>query len=260
MEEAQVANAARLLVAARRTGKRMPGLPDDCKPLSASDANDIIDEVTRQMGEPVAGWKISFIYRSGEKAFRAPLFTSRVFASPARIPLSLTPSLLVEPEVTFRLTRDLPARERLYRHEEVADALEACASLEVVDTRFDTANRSIPQILRNRRIEAYCDHIANGAFVVGEAQKHWRDLEFATMPVRVSTDANILVETIGGHPFLDPFPAAVVLVNELRRGSGLQTGQVMATGAFSGFFPVQANQPIVAEFEGVGRATAMFVS
>jgi 2-keto-4-pentenoate hydratase len=103
-------------------------------------------------------------------------------------------------------------------------------------------------------------HIANGAFVVGEAQKHWRDLEFATMPVRVSTDANILVETIGGHPFLDPFPAAVVLVNELRRGSGLQTGQVMATGAFSGFFPVQANQPIVAEFEGVGRATAMFVS
>jgi hypothetical protein len=57
-----------------------------------------------------------------------------------------------------------------------------------VDTRFDTTNRSILQVLGDRRIEAYCDHIANGAFVVGEAQKDWRD--FVTMPVRVSTGDN----------------------------------------------------------------------
>ena len=44
------------------------------------------------MGEPIAGWKISFVYKPREKAFRAPLFASRVFASPARVPLSLTPS------------------------------------------------------------------------------------------------------------------------------------------------------------------------
>jgi 2-keto-4-pentenoate hydratase len=48
-------------------------------------------------------------------------------------------------------------------------------------------------------------------------------------------------------------------LNELRRGPGLQAGQVVATGSFSGFFPVQANQQIVADFDGIGQATAMLV-
>ena len=61
MEPAKVRDAARLLVEARRTGKRVPGLPQECKPVTATDANAIIDEVTRQMGEPIVGWKISFV-------------------------------------------------------------------------------------------------------------------------------------------------------------------------------------------------------
>jgi 2-keto-4-pentenoate hydratase len=261
MEPAKVRDAARLLVEARRTGKRVPGLPQECKPVTATDANAIIDEVTRQMGEPIVGWKISFVYKPREKAFRAPLFASRVFASPARVPLSLTPSLLIEPEITFRLTRDLPGRERLYRPEEIGDAVEAFASLEIVDTRFDTTNRTIEQMLNERasRVEAYSDHITNGAFVIGQARKDWRDLDFAVMRMRMSADDETIVETEGGHAFVDPFPGVVVLANELRRGPGLQAGQVVATGSFSGFFPVQANQRITAEFDGVGQATAMLV-
>ena len=56
MEPAKVRDAARLLVEARRTGNRVPGLPQGCRPGTAADANAIIDEVTRQMGEPIAGW------------------------------------------------------------------------------------------------------------------------------------------------------------------------------------------------------------
>jgi len=79
------------------------------------------------------------------------------------------------------------------------------------------------------------------------------------MRMRMSADDETIVETVGGHAFVDPFPGVVVLANELRRGPGLQAGQVVATGSFSGFFPVQANQRITAEFEGVGQATAMLV-
>jgi len=39
----------------------------------------------------------------------------------------------------------------------------------------------------------------------------------------------------------------------------MKAGQVIATGSFSGFFPVEIGQQIIAEFEGVGSATAMFV-
>jgi 2-keto-4-pentenoate hydratase len=39
----------------------------------------------------------------------------------------------------------------------------------------------------------------------------------------------------------------------------MKAGQVVATGSFSGFFPVEVGQEIVAEFEGIGTASATFV-
>ncbi len=49
------------------------------------------------------------------------------------------------------------------------------------------------------------------------------------------------------------------MANQLRHGPGLKAGQVVATGSFSGFFPVEIDQEIVADFEGVGKAVATFV-
>ena len=262
MEQAKVAEAARLLVEARRTGRRIGELPRDCKPPTAADANQIIDAISEALDEAVAGWKITFLYKPREKPFRCPLFASRVFASPARIPQSLTPSLCIEPEVTFRAIRDLPPRAAVYRAEEVAAAVEACPSFEVVDTRFDTSNRTIRQMLNERSslIEAYADHITSGAFIVGPALKDWRDLDFARMRVTMRKDDTLIVETDGGHAFIDPFLPVVVMVNELRLGPGLKAGQIVATGSFSGFFPVELGQRITAEFAGLGRVEAMFVA
>jgi 2-keto-4-pentenoate hydratase len=53
--------------------------------------------------------------------------------------------------------------------------------------------------------------------------------------------------------------ALVVLANELRSGPGLKAGQVLATGSFSGYFPVEAGQVVTAEFEHIGRVQATFV-
>ena len=40
----------------------------------------------------------------------------------------------------------------------------------------------------------------------------------------------VLVESVGGHAFVDPFLPVVVLVNHLRHGPGLRAGQLVATG------------------------------
>jgi 2-keto-4-pentenoate hydratase len=261
MDASKVADAAELLVEARRTGRPIEELPPACRPATAAEANAIVDEVTRRLGEPIAGWKISFLYKPREVPFRAPLLASRVFASPARIPVSLTPSRFIEPEITFRLLQDLPARAKPYRPEEVAAAVEACASTEIVDTRFDSTRRTLRQRLNERltMVEAYADHVTNGAFVIGQSRKDWRDIDFATMRVSMRAGDKSIVESVGGHAFIDPFLPVVVLVNELRRGPGLKAGQVVATGSFSGYFPVEAGQQVVADFEGVGQALATFV-
>jgi len=261
MEHAKAVEAARLLVEARRTGVPIKELPQDIRPLVAAESNQIVNEVTKMLGHDVAGWKITFLYKPREVPFQAPIYSPLMFSSPAKVPVSLTPSLFIEPEITFRLLADLPPRDKLYRTEEVASVVEACPSMEIVDTRFDVKYRTIRQRLNERAtlVEAYADNQTNGAFIIGAGVRDWRDIDFGATRVRMSADDKTIVETIGGHAFVDPFPPVVILANQLRKGAGLKAGQIVATGSFSGFFPVEIGQQIVADFEGVGQAKAMFV-
>ena len=262
MEPARVTEAAELLATARRTGKPLRELPAACKPTNAADVNAIVDAVTARLDETIIGWKIGFLYSPRQKPLICPLFKSRVFDSPARVPLSLTPSRSIEPEISFRLIRDLGPRAAAYTVEEVAAAVVACASLEIIDTRFDTQYRSIRQMLDDKmtRLEALADHNTCGAYIVGPGRADWRDFDFAELRVVMKTSTRTIVESIGGHAFRDPFLPCVVLANEMRRREGLKTGEILVTGSFTGFFEVEADEPVTANFVGFGSAEATFAS
>jgi 2-keto-4-pentenoate hydratase len=261
MDQDKVVQAARLLAEARRTGVPIKELPEECRPTAAAEANAICAETTRLLGEEIGGWKITFLYKPREVPFLCHLFKALIFDSPARVPARLTPSLCIESEITFRLLADLPPRAAVYKPEEVAAAVEACPSMEIVDTRFDTRYKTVRQRLNERAtlIEANADYITSGAFVVGQGVKSWREIDFSVVRVRMTADDKTVFESIGGHAFRDPFLPVVVMANELRRGPGLKAGQLVATGSFAGFFPVQIGQRIVSNFEGVGQVEAMFV-
>lgn len=261
MDAARIQQAAQLFVQARRTGVPFRELPAECKPANTADVNAIIDAVTEQLDESIGGWKIGFAYSPRQKPYICPLFDSRLFKSPARVPLSLTPNLKIEPEISFQLLQDLPARAKPYKFAEVAEVVVACPSLEIVDTRFDTSHRTIRQMLDDRkaRLEAWADHNTCGAYIVGEGRRDWQDFDFAAMRAVMRTPDRVIVETVGGHAFVDPFLPCVVLANEMRHRGGLRAGHVLVTGSFSGFFEVKANEPVTAAFEGFGSAVATFV-
>jgi 2-keto-4-pentenoate hydratase len=261
MNPSNVASAARVLLEARRTGVGIKEFPADCKPLTAADANQIVEAVTREIDDQIAGWKITFLYKPREQPFRAPVFKSCVFSSPAKVPGKFSPSRLIEPEIVFRLTRDLPPRAAVYQAEEVAAAVEACLAFEIIATRFDTSTRTLRDMLNQRatQVEAFADHITGGAFVIGPPIKDWTSVDFAKLRISMKADDRLIVETVGGHAFVNPFLPVVVLANELRDKGGLKAGQFVATGSFSGYFPVEVGQLVVAEFEGVGRIEATFV-
>ncbi|HVO87612.1 MAG TPA: hypothetical protein VMV45_03645 [Casimicrobiaceae bacterium] len=261
-----IAQAAALFVTARRTGTPLAALPEACRPMNTADVNAIVDAVTerltREDGETIGGWKIGFVYSPRQKPMICPLFESRLFPSPARVPRARVPSLRIEPEISFRLIRDLPARTAPYRPAEVADALVACPSLEMVDTRFDTQRRTLREMIDNpkSRLEAMADHNTTGAYITAEGRADWQSFDFASMRVVMRTPSRVLVETIGGHAFVDPFLPCVVLVNEMRHRGGVRAGELLVTGSFSGFFAVEADEPVTAEFEGFGSARATFSS
>jgi 2-keto-4-pentenoate hydratase len=266
MDAEAVREAARMFVDARRTRHPIAELPERCRPAGTAEVNAITDAVTdtltKEDGEVIGGWKIGLVYSPRQVPMICPLFESRLFESPARVPLALTPSLRIEPEISFRLTRDLPAREAQYRPDEVADALVACASLEIIDTRFDTSRRTIRQMLDDKRsrLEAMADHNTTGAYITATGRADWQAFDFAAMRVVMRTPDRVLVETVGGHAFSDPFLPCVVLVNAMRRGRGLRTGELLVTGSFSGFFEVEPDVPVTADFEGFGTAQATFAS
>ena len=262
MDQTKVAKAAQLLVEARRSGVPLRELPPECRPSSVTETNQVIDEITRLHGESIGGWKIAFMNRPREKPYRAPLFSSLILKSPAQVPLAFIPSLQIEFEIMFRLLDDLPPRAGLYRPAELADAVEACASLEIIHTRFDASYRSIHEMLavRSTQMEVNCDHITNGAVVIGDARRDWQKFDFADLPVRMTCGNRVVVENRGGHAFTDPFLPVVVLANALRHGPGMKKGQIVVTGSFTSHHKVEADQPIVGEFVGFGKAEAMFVS
>jgi 2-keto-4-pentenoate hydratase len=80
--------------------------------------------------------------------------------------------------------------------------------------------------------------------------------------MRVTMDAGgeRLVDTVGGHPLVDPFISTIPLVNTLRRKGGLTAGQLLASHSYSGFLSVVPDVPIVSTFTGFEPIEAVFKS
>jgi 2-keto-4-pentenoate hydratase len=161
----------------------------------------------------------------------------------------------MECEISFRLTRDLPARAAEYSEAEVFDALEGCAAFELVDSRF----KDLKSAMENRPYEFYADHIANGAMVFGTFRNDWQKFDFTRTRVSMKQGGRTIIAKTGGHPTGNPAIPAVVLANLRRDTTGLKAGTFIVTGSFTGFHSVELDQPVTGEFEGFGTMEATIV-
>lgn len=253
MDQSAIDELAQTFMRARRTGERLDELPARLAPKNFADSCAVMDAVDRLVGERIVGTKIAA--KPGAEVVYAPLAAGRVFDSPARVPVALTPSQYMECEISFRLTRDLPARQKEYSEQEVFDALEACAAFELVDSRF----RDLNAAMAKTPYEFYADHIANGAMVFGAFRKDWQKFDFGQTRVSMKQGTKTIIAKTGGHPTVNPAKPAVVLANLRRTTTGLKAGWFIVTGSFTGFHPVELNTPVTGEFDGFGTMKATIV-
>ncbi len=249
LDSRQIAEAAGLLVEARRSGRRLEALPPSLQPQSVREAHAIQDAVTRALGERGGGWKASEPPES--EVQRGVLFARLIFLSPARIPAELAPLLGVEAEIAFRLSADLPAREKDYAREEVARAVVALPAIEVVDSRF-------ADFTKRTSFERLADHGLNGAFIAGAGVPGWRALELAHLRVTLTMGGRTIVDHVGGHPTGDPLGTAVAFVNAMRTAGGLRQGELVTTGSCTGMNFAKPGDEVRAQFEGLGDAAVTF--
>ncbi len=243
----EVAEAARLLVQGRRTGSRIAALP--VQPGSVDEAHAVQDAVAAQLGEPIGAFKANA--PPNEEPTRGLIYARSIRPSPAPVPAAEVPDCGVEGEVAFRFTRDLPPRAEPYTRDEVEDAVEACAAIEVITSRFqDPTARSA--------LEKLADCVSNGGFVPGTPVQDWRGLNLGSIHVALLVNDQVVLEQDGGHPTGDPLGVAVELVNMMRRGAGVRAGQFVTCGSCTGLRFLKPGDRCAVRFDGLGSAEVTF--
>jgi 2-keto-4-pentenoate hydratase len=256
----QVRVAADTLVALREGRLEIAALPADVTPENTADVQRIINAVSERVDRPVRGWKTYTVYKPMNPPMYAPIYD--VFPNGSEIPVEISPSRLIEPEIMFRVDRDLPAHDRNYEVSDIMESVTGIVGFEVIGSRF-RARRSPDDSAsaggQGSLLGSLSDHLANGCIVVGDAIPNWREVAFEDVRLRFTEDDRELVSVVGCHPFDNPFLPVVVGVNRLRRHLGVHEGDIIVTNSSTSFVPARAGSLVRATYEGVGDVTATFV-
>ena len=250
MERNSIARAARLFVAARRTGHRLDRLPEDARPRDDAGSLAIQRATVAELNDSVAGWKVGATPEHG--LLVGLLVRSRVFANAADIPSRDMPMLGVEAEIAFRFDQALPRRKRDYEREEIEAAITAFPAIEIVDSRFQ-------DYFGTPSIERAADFMSNGGFVIGGLCPTWRSLHLPDLEACLSIDGIDRVRRVGGHPAGDPVKPVVDFMNHLGQWEDVPEGAVITTGSCTGLEFANPGSVVAVTFEGIGSVSCHFV-
>ena len=144
----------------------------------------------------------------------------------------------IEPEIAFRLGRDVDGND-------IADCVDAVApALEIIDSRYRDFRFSLPDVI--------ADNTSAAAFVVGE----WQPVrDVADLPVRMLVDgvevAAGSTAAILGHPL---YALQQLVELAAKYDVRLHKGDTILAGAATAAFPF-GEQRVVAEVRGLGTAS-----
>lgn len=262
MDPDSVARAADVLLAARRSGRPIDGLPEGLSPDGLDDAYAIQDQLVRLMGRPVVGWKIGCTSPEAQSVLgihhpiAGRVFDGGLIDSPAALPAAEHVIRGVESEFAFRLAADLPAQAAPFGRDRVSAAVERLyPAIEIIDSAFAQA-----VWVRIGSASVVADNSGHRALVLGHPSDDWRDLDLAGAPVELRVNGELRDAGSGARVLGHPLDALAWLANDrARRGDGLKAGQIVTTGTCTGFHTLDPGDQAVADFGDLGQVAARFI-
>ena len=256
---AQIAAAADMIVAARRSGTLIHALPQDLTPVTLADGYSVQDEVRRRWSDRVAGWKAGATAAAVQQRFAlsepfaGPFFAGDVAESLARLPAARFAHLAIESEFAFRFDQPLAPRAGRYGRDEIVAAIDAVMpAFEIVSPRF-------PDFLFDRAPLAVADCGLNAAFVFGEITTDWRDLDFASHTVVLDVAGTERARGTGAAVLGNPLNVLDWAVNHLsERGIAIEAGQIISTGTTTGIIHLAPGETARADFGALGMVELRF--
>lgn len=249
--EAQLLEAANLLLDARRTGKLLVDLPPALRPTTMDEVYYIQDTLAESYG-PIGGYKIGAPTPEATPSY-APMPLAWIAPGGATLSGVQWRYRGLEAEIAFQLGRDLPPRDTPYTDEEVFAAVDTCHPvLEVLESALEDPTLA-------DRMSMLADLQMHGGFVYGPGFAEWQHIDWSKENVVLAVDGTIRVERTGSNTSGNLLKLLPWLANHgAQRTGGLKAGQWITTGSWTGNTPAEAGSSADATFHNAGRVTLNF--
>jgi 2-keto-4-pentenoate hydratase len=261
LSNAAVLRAGKLLWQCWDKHSQVEALPEPCQPQNTEDGYAIQNALIKAAGHTAVGWKIGATNRAAQEmlALDGPvsgrLFEPFCYDSPAEIPSTDFAMRALEPEIAFRLNKDLPARNEAYTATEMKAAIAAAyPALEIPDTRLVHWNTlGAPSFV--------ADNSVAGRFVLGAEQPDWQRFDLSAIPAKLIIDGEEAATGSSADVLGSPLNALAWLANHLpSRGASLKAGDLVTTGTCSPIRFAEPGAEVIADFGDFGSATVRFTT
>jgi 2-keto-4-pentenoate hydratase len=256
--EGRIAGAALRLLEARQARQRIDGLgplaPDTLDEAYAVQAASLAGILALAGGGTLAGYKIGCTNPTAQaeigihEPFHGALLSPFVHGSPAMLPAERFFMTVLEPEIAFRIGRDLPPAAAPFSRDAVYEAVAAVLpAIEIVDSRYRSwTTAGAAQIV--------ADNAANGAWVHGAERTDLDLLRLDELAVRIEVNGAERGTGVGANALGHPLNALTWLAHELaRKGGGLKAGDLVSTGTCTATVAVSAGDRALASFGPLGQ-------
>jgi 2-keto-4-pentenoate hydratase len=236
-------------------------LPSDLLPENLDEAYRIQEAVTALRALPLAGFKVGLTNQAAQRATGAlepivgQLCAPDVRRPDARIELPAGHLRILEPEVIFEIGNDLPPQRAPFNEQHIAASVRrAFAGIELCNARFEDRG---PFLLT--RLVA--DNSNSDLIIVGDPLEAWDAAALADLPVTLQVGNKAPVRGTTANVLGQPLRSLTWLANWLaRRGEGLKSGQLIASGSCAGMTQFGADDVVVATFGERTRVRVEFTS
>lgn len=224
-------------------------VPAEAAPAETAAAYAVQHRVSQRLG-PIGGWKVGAAGPEAEPS-AAPLPLAALRPSGA----SLGPEFsdrLIESEIAFRMTADLPPRTGGYQRAEILAAIgPALPVIEVVQWRIAGFAGASPLL-------KLADHLGHGALILGEPVEDWREIDFTTLAVTQAIAGQESLTRIG-NPAGDMIRLIQWLADEgAHWAGGLKAGQIVTCGSWTGAVAAPAGAAVRTAFAGFAPVNLQF--
>ncbi|GAD89667.1 MULTISPECIES: hypothetical protein [Vibrio] len=243
--------AAKELLSRRVAGTKAPRLAENIRPTTLEDALQTQAAMIELKNGAVGGWKCLNPLGEG-KYIVAPIFADSVNSGDTCELFMDNGAARIEPEIGFKLGKDLPANAEGYTEEQINDAIGSChMALELMQARFAADSDA-------EFNEKLADCMVNQGLFVGPEIAREKAFDAAKVNVTVTQGDNVQ-NFDGTHPNESAQSPVYWLINFMtRRGVTFKAGETIITGSYCGIVEVEFDKPTTVNYAGIGEYQVVF--